>query len=345
MKTFIQIMVLFFCFVGFSQTESKLKQKLKTAASPEARSAVYLELAQDLNYSNVTSVVDYAQKAVELSNNDKQIRADALQIIGNCYILTGNYKKAIVTFEKLKITYQNDLPDNHTGLIKAIASLGSIASEQNLFHKALLYDLEALKIADKHNDRKMLAALYNNIGVVYRSTDQTDKAKNSFEKSLKLQIETGNNQAGVTLTNLAAIEIDKDNFKQAMQLLQKAKPYLSKLGDARTWGEWCNNFGNYYLITNQFKEAENYLLLALNYFNNIEDQFGSANTHLFLATLYKEQQIIDKAIFHAQKALVLGESLDILDHKQKANLILSELFESQGKLEQSYLYMCNKKTV
>ncbi len=336
MKTFIQIIVLFFCLTVQAQTEAALKQKLKTTSSPEAKAAIYLKLAQNLNYSKIATVFDYAQKAIQLSNNDKQIHADALQIIGNCYLFKGEYKTAIATFEKLKTIYQKDLPDNYTGLIKAIGSLGLIALEQNQFHQALLYNLEALKIAEKHNDRKMLASLHNNIGVIYRSTEQQEKAKNSFQKSLKLQIETNNNQAGVTLTNLAAIEIDKENYKKAYQLLQKAKPYLIKYREDRAWGEWYNNFGDYYLINGQFKEAENYLNQALKHFDNIEDQFGSADTHLLLASVFQEQKLFDKAIFHAKKALELGESLDILGHKQQANLQLSELFEAKGNIQQSF---------
>lgn len=324
-----------------AQTGVSLAQKLKTATTNEEQAELYLLHAQELNYSNLDEVQTTANKAIVLSNDDFKTQADALQLIGNCNIIKGNYPEAKKTFQKIESLYKNELSDNQTGLIKTYGSLGVVASEQNNYHEAIHFYLKGLKIAEEIKDKKLLIILHNNIGVIYRDTKQPQKAETSFQKSVKLQLETKDNNAGITYTNIATIAIGKQQFTKAENQLLQAKPFLTLLKDSRAWGEWHNNYGNLYFLQNKFSEAEKQLNEALKNFEAIDDQFGSADTYLLLANLYKMQNQNDKAIFYAEKALELGEKVNVLDHKQKANKLLSELFEANGNLQKSLYYYKN----
>ena len=330
-----------FCYCLQAQTVVSLEQKLKTATSENEQAKIYLQHAQSLNYNAIEQVELFASKAISLSKKDFQTQADALQIIGNCNIIKGNYAEAKTTFQKIELLYKNELPENLVGLIKTYGSLGVVASEQNKYHEALQYYFKALKIAEKQQDKKMLIVLHNNIGVIYRDTKQPKNAEKSFQKSVKLQQETKDDNAGITFTNLATIAINNHDFVQGEKYLLQAKPFLKNLKDCRAWGEWYNNYGYFYYLQNSYSDAEKQLNEALKNFEAIEDQFGSADTYLLLANLYKSKNQTDNAILNAKKALELGEKLNVLDHKQKANELLSSLYEKNGNTTLAFQHFKN----
>ena len=331
----------FFCCNLQAQTSASLEQKLKTAPSNDEKAKLYLQHAQSLNYNNLSEVQNTANKAIALSKNDFQTQVDALQLIGNCNIIKGNYQESKKIFQKIELLYKNKLPHNQTGLIKTYGSLGVVASEQNKYHEAIHYYLKGLQIAEKIKDKKLLIILHNNIGVIYRDTKQIEKAIISFQKSVQLQQETNDNNAGITFTNLATIAIGKQQFAKAEKHLLQAKPFLTNLKDNRAWGEWHNNYGYLNFLQNNFSAAEIHLNEALQQFEAIEDQFGSTDTYLLLANLHNAKNHDDKAILYAKQALELGKKLDVLDHKQKANELLSSLYEKKGNTTLAFQYYKN----
>jgi Tfp pilus assembly protein PilF/two-component sensor histidine kinase len=341
MRLLVLFLYSFFCFSLNAQTPISMEQKLETATTNEEKAKIYLQQAQSLNYSNIEEVIKMASKAISLSKNDFQTQADALQLIGNCNIIKGNYPEAKTTFLKIELIYKNELPENLVGLIKTYGSLGVVASEQNNYHEALYNYFKALKIAEKQQDKKMLIVLHNNIGVIYRDTKQPKNAEKSFQKSVKLQQETKDDNAGITFTNLATIAINNHDFVQGEKYLLQAKPFLKNLKDCRAWGEWYNNYGYFYYLQNSYSDAEKQLNEALKNFEAIEDQFGSADTYLLLANLYKSKNQTDNAILNAKKALELGEKLNVLDHKQKANELLSSLYEKNGNTTLAFQHFKN----
>lgn len=341
MRLLVLFLYSFFCFSLNAQTPISMEQKLETATTKEEKAKIYLQQAQSLNYSNLDEVIKMTSKAISLSKNDFQTQADALQLIGNCNIIKGNYPEAKKTFQKIELIYRNELPENLVGLIKTYGSLGVVASEQNNYHEALHNYFKALKIAEKQQDKKILIVLHNNIGVIYRDTKQPKNAEKSFQKSVKLQQETKDDNAGITFTNLATIAINNHDFVQGEKYLLQAKPFLKNLKDCRAWGEWYNNYGYFYYLQNSYSDAEKQLNEALKNFEAIEDQFGSADTYLLLANLYKSKNQTDNAILNAKKALELGEKLNVLDHKQKANELLSSLYEKNGNITLAFQHFKN----
>src|SRR5688572_33289220 len=65
--------------------------------------------------------------------------------------------------------------------------------------KALSYAREALHLATEINDRKGMAASYNNLGIVYRNQGAFDKALEYYIISLKIY-ETLQNKEGIATT-------------------------------------------------------------------------------------------------------------------------------------------------
>ena len=122
MKIFFQVLLLSFCFSFQTQSVADLKLKLKTCTSNEEKATLYIKIAQTLNYSNPDEVEQIATKAIQFSEKNKQVHADALQLIGNCYIITGKYKKATQIFSQIKTIYQEELPENYVGLIKTLTA-------------------------------------------------------------------------------------------------------------------------------------------------------------------------------------------------------------------------------
>jgi tetratricopeptide (TPR) repeat protein len=325
-------------FFGYSQRNETsidgLKKQFQSEKNETNQVKILLEIAEKINYTNLDDVFIYAQKAYTISkkNNDYDNQVKAIQFLGNVAIIKGNYKQAQNYFNEAKEIYTNELPDNYEGLVKTFGSLGVIASEQSNYNKSLDYYLKAKKIADQHNLSKLQIGLSNNIGVIYKSTQRFEDALKILIETQQLQFKTNDPNRGITLTNIATIYEQLNQFDNQKKYLDLAQKALFNSQDYRAIGELNNNFGSYYFKVNNFIEAENYWNNALENFEKIDDSFGSFDTYYYLSTLKKRQNQTEISILYAEKAKVLAYKLNVLEHKTKIEKLLSELYEKKGNL-------------
>jgi hypothetical protein len=334
-KIVILLLILNFLF-GYSQSEVSSIESLKKQFQLEKNEATKIQLALQIseqnNYSNLDEVILYSQQAYTIAKqNDKyEQQVKAIQFLGNANIIKGNYKQANSLFTEAREIYEKQLPQNQEGLVKTYGSLGVIASEQSNYNKALEYYFIGKRIAEKNNLTKMLIGLNNNIGVIYKSTKQFPKALKILYETQVLQQKTNDSNRGITLTNIATIYEQLNQFDNEKKYLDLAQIALKNSTDNRAIGEWNNNMGTYFLKSNDFINAEKYWDDALVNFSKIEDQFGSFDTYFYLATLKKVQNKVNEAIQIADKAKALAYKINVLDHKTKVEKLLSELYEKQN---------------
>ena len=100
--------------------------------------------------------------------------------------------------------------------------------------KALSYTREALSLATEINDRRGMAASYNNLGIVYRNQGALDKALEYYIISLKIY-ETLQNKEGIATTknNISTIYSIKKEYSQAMKYLEESYNLFVELKDEK----------------------------------------------------------------------------------------------------------------
>ncbi len=168
--------------------------------------------------------------------------------------------------------------------------------------KALSYTREALGLALEINDRKGIAASYNNLGVAYRNQGAFDKALEYYIKALGIFEELNNVEGVATLkNNIANIYSVKKEYGQALRYLEESYELFVQAGDQEKIIGSMNNLGNLNLDLQLYEKAlKNYsqaYQLSQQHGINFPDPVNN------IGNIYFRQGNYQKAIENYMKAL------------------------------------------
>lgn len=125
--------------------------------------------------------------------------------------------------------------------------------------EALGYTREALDYAIEIDDKRGMAASYNNLGVSYRNQGALDKALEYYITSMKIYTSLENNEGiATTKNNIANIYLMKKDYAQAMRYLEESYNLLTTLKDEPKIIRSMNNLGNLYSDIQLFEKAQKY---------------------------------------------------------------------------------------
>ncbi len=170
---------------------------------------------------------------------------------------------------------------------------------ENNYKTSLAYELRALEIAKKNNDKQSIAHSYFNIGCSYEIQKNNTKAEEYFKKTLSLaQKIKFSSLSGDAYLNLGCLYLDNNKVRQSLPLLDSAYATYQRINDVE---------GSIYALTS-------------------------------LAFAYKELGSIDMARLHASKAHDLNLKRQHLRPQGYIYRLYGEIFESQNKIDSSEFY-------
>ncbi|MGG5208061.1 tetratricopeptide repeat protein [Chryseobacterium sp. MIQD13] len=310
------------------------------------RAGILNGISDSYKTSDPDAMQKFANEALQSAKKANNIKEEvlALQNLGTSSIILGNYDQALKYFDQTeqKVSKLNQADQNIQEILaKTFGSKGIIYSEQNNYSQALHNDFKAMKLYESSHNEVQLSKIYNNIGVIYHSIDDKDKALQYFLKSYTLQKKIKAASLGVSCSNIGLIYLDKN-------LLQKAKIFFDEGLDAfqnnpnsREQGELYNNIAQYYMAKKQFETAKEYLLKAEQAFKSTEDRFGLSNTYLFLGKIYYSENKPDESLEFANKSLTISKELDLPETTVKSEELLSQIFDKKGNKEQALIHLKN----
>jgi tetratricopeptide (TPR) repeat protein len=168
--------------------------------------------------------------------------------------------------------------------------------------KAIGYTREALSIATDIDDKKGMAASYNNLGVAYKNQGALDKALQYYITSLKIY-ESLDNKEGIATTknNIATIYSVKGDFGQAMKYLEESYAHFVQLKDEVKIVGSLNNLGNLHLDLQLYEKAMRYFSEAYQLSTKLGQAYSDPMNNM--GNIYFRQGNFQRAIEHYQKAL------------------------------------------
>lgn len=337
-KYIVLYCLLFLSAFGWSQNRKadNLLLVLQKTRNDIDRAQVLNDIADQYKTSNPKLMMDYAQKALDLSRKIDYGLAEgnALLNLGNANIILGDYPKALQYFTDAQHLFENlvikNNIDKQKGLAKALGSIGIVFSEQSNYSKALQYYLKAVKIYEQIKDEEKSAKLYNNIGIVYKSQQADFKALEYFIKAQKIQEKRNDPNIGITYTNIGNGYMNQDNLPKAFEYYGKAKSSLDRNPNPRALGEWYNNVGLYYKASRQTDKAIANWNSAIAVFETIDDKFGIGDSYIHLGQLFLKQNKLTEALQFANKALALAKGIKVLEQVVLSEKLLSDIYTKQN---------------
>lgn len=170
--------------------------------------------------------------------------------------------------------------------------------------KAVGYSTEALALATEINDRRGMAASYNNLGVAYRNQGALDKALEYYITSMQIY-DSLKNQEGMATTrnNIANVYSIKKDYGQAMRYLEESNAIFREIGDPFRLVGSMNNLGNLYNDIHLFDKARQYFTDAYSLSEKQGAEFADPLNNM--GNLYFNQGNYQVAIGYYEKGLAI----------------------------------------
>lgn len=210
------------------------------------------------------------------------------------------------------------------------------------YDEALKHFNLSKEIAEKLGDKLKLAAVINNMGLVYDDKADYQKALTYYLQALKLCEEgnTGNNwMYGSTLNNVGLIYQNMGKYDQALEFFNRSMKVKEKIGNIRGVGSSLHNIGLAYKLKKEYDKSLEYYLRALEIRKATNDLSGTALTLNNIGSLYEIKGEYEKAYPYLRQALDIKEK-----QQDKYSLALSLFsmganFSNRGKPQESMMYL------
>ena len=239
-----------------------------------------------LTYNKPESSLELASLHLTLAqrqNSEEEI-SKALNECAYIYYLLGSTDSSLVILEEA-LQIQLKLGDSLQAAVLN-TNIGNIYRAQKDYQKAIDYYLQGFTFIEKKPEEVAYQAdLLNNLGLIYYDVGMLDSALNCYTKAFSKYAQAGilEEYSGNIWLNTGALFLDKSD-------LDKSRIYLYK---------------------------------ALHIFNEKHSAASKANTHFYLAKLYKKLNHTDSALYQIKQAI------DLNIEYEKVNLLDCQLFYAE----------------
>lgn len=204
--------------------------------------------------------------------------------------------------------------------------------------KAIGYTREALTLATEIEDKKGMAASYNNLGVAYRSQGALDKSLEYYLIAMRIYDNLKNQDGIATIkSNIATIYSMKKDYGQAMKYFEESYNHFSQLKDQPKIIVAMNNLGSLHSELQLYEQALKYFTQA----SQLSESMGKLYSDPLnnIGNLYYKQGNYKQAIEYYQRALALAKKEN--NQMTVLNIManMGEVFARQGQSSKAEHYL------
>jgi tetratricopeptide (TPR) repeat protein len=226
-----------------------------------------------------------------------------------------------VYYARDAIRRSRKIGDYEKGLINAHVLLGIVYKDRGFYEVSVENYLEALRLAEKVDDKLRISGCLNNLGVVYQEQEDYNKALEYFRNSLELEEIYGKDkeQYSIRLCNIGEAYLNLDSLDQAYAFYYNS--LLLELEYGSEEGVFYARQGIGLVDTRRgiFRKAEQELDKALSLAMKLENNLGICETQIAQGELYlnkKEynmaEQVFDSALARARRYHYQGQEKEAL---------------------------------
>ncbi len=204
--------------------------------------------------------------------------------------------------------------------------------------KAIGYTREALTLATEIEDKKGMAASYNNLGVAYRSQGALDKSLEYYLIAMRIYDNLKNQDGIATIkSNIATIYSMKKDYGQAMKYFEESYNHFSQLKDQPKLIVAMNNLGNLHSELQLFEQALKYFTQA----SQLSEKMGKLYSDPLnnIGNLYYRQGNYKQAVEYYEKAIALAKKENNQMTVLNIMVNLGEVYARQGQSNKAEHYL------
>ncbi|KAA1242995.1 tetratricopeptide repeat protein [Aquimarina sp. RZ0] len=344
----------------------------------------YLELSNLTMYNDQKKTFTYLEKAdslYKISKNDKGIaklyaqKANYYYRLGKIdsarHYLINSVEKSLHAFDTLRaavIRHNVGILDHYQGnsssateimktnipvfkkykdtlhLANAYLMKGKIAISDGYYNIALKETYSALKLRRSGKDDFRIAEDLLQIGIIYQSTDEHEKAIEILNESAQLYDKTDSDQSRAQALNYMGVSnIKLKNYEHAEENLKNALLISEKLDYKANIARVYFNWGNLELVRKNLPEAIVFFERSLTVWKSIGSPNNESNNLFYIGKTYLAQKKYLQSINYLNQSIAIAESTNDVEILRKAYLEKSLALEGQNKYKESlFSYKKNK---
>lgn len=312
-----------FCLNGQDPVVDSLKNLLETS-NDSIKINTLINLSRMYLTKNLLESVDYATQAVELARSNKFLsqESEALTLLGGARYYQGNYDKAGEAWISCIDVLQHRM-ELAADSVKKLSLLNAIA------------------------------LLYNNVGLIYKSKGEYDKAIDYYQQNLKIQEEIGNTlnmaRGRANIGNVYfffAVDLDKalDYYQQSLELFtryaEEKKDDPVEAGNGKTgMANTYLNIGNLYNEKNDAGRALDNLRKALNLYQELDNKTMEADILSRMGMVYLQGGSYQEALDASLNALKTFR--EVGQQREEASILknIGNIYFKWGRYNESLEYL------
>jgi len=264
-------------FTVLKSPESADTLKLKTLS--EIIKKVYLYNNPDSAFHFARIQYDFARKV-----NSSLYQSGALNWMGTCMYLKGDFTKAIEYYER-SLNF-----DKNSNTPNVLNNIGLIYWNQGNYEKAKKYYIESLTLYNKNKEYKFLGTLYGNLGIIYFETGEYEKSLKYLDLALKSHGDF-NNQQGIAevIISKGVLMMKTSEYNQAIACFTTSMKIGKETNNLQVESYSLYNLGEISLLLNKKNNAKSYLLKSLQLAQKLESYEIISKSSRLLVDIYRNE--------------------------------------------------------
>jgi len=238
---------------------------------------------------------------------------------------------------------------NKTGILKnkvnSLLNYALVVREKGSFEKAMEDYFEALKLAEKANNEKMIASAYSGIAVVYSFQKDQIKAREYFNKALEIAIRLKDEKKlGSLNNNIGLTYMDDKNYPLALEYMLAALELQKQAKNDNGTAAAAENIGLIYDNLGEFKESMKFYTQAYKIWTSRNDVYSTAINLSYMAMHFNLIKDYTRARDTAIKALSMAKSVGAVTTQVDLHSYISDTYSGLKDFEKAlYHFRKNKE--
>lgn len=205
-------------------------------------------------------------------------------------------------------------------------------------------NLVALQLAEEVRNSLLLAQYCREVGHSQKLIHNLDDAEYYFRRSLDYSRQINDRrQMALALTNLASVQLERNQFDKAIKNATRSIQLLTELNDLNGLGATHNILGMVYKEQKNFDQASVNFNQALVYYESANNKEEIAGVYHNVGTVFKEQKRYQNALNYLNRSIEIREQFGAKNQIYPTYRVIAdvykELHQSQKALEYFELYL------
>lgn len=256
-------------------------------------------------------IVAKHQYRLALTDHNQKERGEAAGWMGYIYYMQGLNDSSLIFYnEALDVC---DTAGDTLGRADIMNNVANIFRTTAQYDTAMVIYTDLLKYYERNYNLQMQGKLLGNIGSLYYTAGNQDKAKEYTLKSIEMAKKTGDQRsAAVALVNLTVYALNSNNFVEGIKYGEEAIALLKSI-DKNYYAAALTRVGYCYYCSGNKKKALSYTNKAIEIYKENNNVRGLMEAYRSQADYLMDMKQYEEARNYGMKALQVADTTNRLD--------------------------------